>query len=136
MEFRGIKLNVDFRPGNGDVNALPTGHGIYAQIHWPTQSIRIGESKAVRSRNRGHIRWAEKHKSGTHSPNEANRNGIIVDHAKLYGFDGSECYLISDDARLADREFRVECEKFLHDWARTQNIYRNLNTQRGYRTVN
>lgn len=136
MEFQGIELNLDFRPGEGSVANMPTGHGIYAEIHWPTRSIRIGESKAVRARNRSHIRWADKHRNGTHPPKEANRRGPIVDLVKQWGSEGLEYYLISNDPRLEDRELRVECEKFLHEWSRQQDTYRNLNTQRGYRTVN
>jgi len=136
MEFNGIKLNLDFQPGHGDVNNMPTGYGIYAEIHWPTRSIRVGESTAVRARNRGHIRWANKHRDGTHPPKEASRRGPIVELVKHWGSEGLEYYLISNDPRLADRVLRVECEKFLHEWARNQDTYCNLNTQRGYRTVN
>lgn len=137
MEFKGIRLNLNFVPGHGDVNNMPTGHGIYAEVHWPTQSIRIGETgKSVRARNRGHMRWADKHRQGTHTPAEAKRQGPIVELAKQWGSEGLEYYLISNDPRLADRELRVECEKFLHDWARSQETYNNINRQRGYRTVN
>ena len=136
MEFQGIKLNLDFRPGFGDVRKMPTGHGIYAEIHWPTRNIRIGESQAVRARNLSHISWANKHRQGRHGPKEAQRRGLIVELVKIWGSDGLEYYLISNHPRLADRELRVECEKFLHEWARMQTEYLNLNTQRGYRTSN
>jgi hypothetical protein len=136
LEFQGIKLNLDFHPGFGDVRNMPTGHGIYAEIHWPTRSIRIGESKAVQSRNKSHIRWANKHLEGTHGTKEAQRRGEIVELVKNWGSSGLEYYLISNHPKLADRELRVECEKFLHEWARVQINFRNLNAQRGYRTVN
>lgn len=136
LEFRGIRLNLLWVPGQGDVSRMPTGHGIYAEVHWPTRSLRIGESQAVRARNLSHIRWANKHFEGTHSPKEAQRRGQIVELVKAWGSKGLEHYLISSDPRLADRELRVECEKFLHEWARQQTEYVNLNTQRGYRTVN
>lgn len=115
---------------------MPKGHGIYAEVHWPTMSLRIGESQAVRARNMGHIRWADKHKAGTHNEKETLRRGIIVDLVKEWGSFGLEHYLISDHPLLADRVLRVECEKFLHQWARNQTTYVNLNTQRGYRVVN
>ena len=136
MEFRGIELNLDFRPGFGDLSNMPAGHGIYAEIHWPTRSIRIGESQAVRARNLSHMRWANKHREGAHGPKEAQRRGPIVDLAKRWGSQGLEYYLISNHPKLADRELRVECEKFLHEWAGSQTEFRNMNNQSGYRTVN
>ncbi|HMO08517.1 MAG TPA: hypothetical protein PKD10_12850 [Paracoccaceae bacterium] len=136
MELRGIRLNLDFVQGRGDVLAMPAGPGIYAEIHWPTRSLRIGESQAVRARNLSHIRWADRHRSGTHNAKEANRRGPIVELVRVWGSEGLEHYLISADARLADRELRVECEKYLHGWARTQTVFCNISTQRGYRTVN
>jgi len=133
--FRGIVLDLDFQQGKGDNERITTGHGIYAEVHWPTRSLRIGESKNVRARNRQHVAWANKHRAGTHSAIEAARQGVIVDLVKEWGSEGLEHYLISNDPRLADRELRVECEKFLHEWARSQAEYRNINTQRGYRIV-
>ncbi len=115
---------------------MPRGPGIYAEIHWPTMSLRIGESKNVHARNRGHINWANKHRSGTHKEKETNRQGIIVELVKEWGSEGLEHFLISDDPRLADRELRVECEKELHEWARSQTTFRDINTQRSYRTTN
>jgi hypothetical protein len=136
LEYQGIVLNLDFRPGAGDNDRITTGHGIYAEVHWPTRSLRIGESQNVRARNRQHNAWANKHRAGTHSPKETSRRGAIVDLVKQWGSEGLEHYLISNDARLADRELRVACEMFLHAWSREQTEFRNLNTQRGYRTVN
>jgi hypothetical protein len=115
---------------------MPTGHGIYSEVHWPTRSLRIGESAKVRARNLSHMRWASKHRAGTHSEKERMRCGPIVDLAREWGSEGLEYYVISADPRLADRVLRVDCEKFLHEWARQQSDYVNLNNQRGYRTVN
>lgn len=134
MLYQGINFNLDFKKGQGD--NIPNTAGIYAEVHWPTLNLRIGESKKMRARNQGHIRWADKHKAGTHSEKEAKRQGRIVELVKIWGSDGLEHFLISADPRLADRVLRVECEKHLHEWARTQTIYKNLNTQRGYRTTN
>lgn len=136
LEFDGIPLILDFVRGHGDVRLLPNGPGIYAQVHWPALSLRIGESGHVRSHNLAHIRWAEKHRAGTHAPHLANRRGNIVDLVRIWGAKGLEHYLVSDHPRLADRVLRVECEKYLHGWARGQTIYVNINTQRGYRTFN
>ena len=133
LNFADIRLNLDFEPGSGsDMPALP---GIYAEIHWPTRSLRIGESKNMRTRNKAHLRWADKHRAGTHLPKEANRKGPIVDLAKEWGSESLEHYLVSDDPRLIDRELRVECEKRLHEWARSQTLYCDLNRQRSYRTI-
>jgi hypothetical protein len=136
MDFQGIPLNLDFRQGLGNVRDLPTGPGIYAQVHWPTRSLRIGESQSVRKHNLAHIRWADKHRAGTHPAEEAARRGVIVELVKTWGSEGLEHYTISADPRLSDRVLRVECEKFLHAWARTQDQYVNINTQRSYRTKN
>ena len=136
MEWRGIVLNLDFEKDLGHLDKMPTGHGIYAEVHWPTMSLRIGESQAVRARNLRHIRWADKHKAKSHNEKETARRGVIVDLVKQWGSFGLEHYLISNDPRLSDRVLRVECEKFLHEWARTQTTYVNINTQRGYRVVN
>ncbi len=134
LSYQGIELNFDFQLGCGGV--LPAAPGIYAEVHWPTLTLRIGESKNVRARNLAHNRWADKHKAGTHSPKEANRRGLIVELAKEWGTEGLEHFLISDDPRLADRVLRVACEKHLHEWARHQTTFQNLNRQRGYRTTN
>lgn len=136
MYFQAIRLNLEFSQGSGNVYEMPVGIGIYAEIHWPTRNIRIGESQNVRKRNLAHIRWADKHRLGLHTPREALRRGRIVDLVKQWGSEGLEHYLISNDPRLADRVLRVECEKFLHEWAKTQGDYVDLNTQKGYRTVN
>lgn len=40
-----IEYNLDFKKGCG--GEMPRGPGIYAEIHWPTMSLRIGESKNV-----------------------------------------------------------------------------------------
>ncbi|MEE2526413.1 hypothetical protein V0U79_08545 [Hyphobacterium sp. HN65] len=65
LEFNGISLDLSLIQGRG--GAIPNAPGIYAEIHWPTMTIRIGESKNIRSRNLGHIRWADKHRAGTHN---------------------------------------------------------------------
>lgn len=54
--------------------------------------------------------------------------------AKEWGAEGLEHFVISDDPRFADRALRVACEQFLHGWAHEQTAYRNINTQRGYRS--
>lgn len=141
--YEGILLNLQFKQGAGDVNEMPTHGGIYAEIHWPTKSLRIGETgNSLRARNRGHLKWAEKHRLGTHTkPEEIRRaengNSPITEHAKIWGAAGTEYYVITDDQNIRqDRKLRVACERYLHEWARQQNTYTNLNTQRGYRTQN
>ncbi|CTQ76204.1 hypothetical protein LAX5112_04516 [Roseibium alexandrii] len=130
--YKNIEFDLDFHKGRG--GEMPSGPGIYAEIHWPTNSLRIGESKNIKSRNRGHISWANRQRSGQISNRESRRKGPIVDLAKRWGAEGLEHFLISNDERLVDRELRVECEKYLHHWAKYhQRTYRNLNRQRGYR---
>ncbi|MEO0344111.1 MAG: hypothetical protein AAF198_11810 [Pseudomonadota bacterium] len=138
MIYRNIHLDLTFIEGKGPVSNMPTHGGIYAEIHWPTRSIRIGETgNSMRGRNRSHMRWADKHLEGTHNEKEAARKGPIVDLVREWGSEGLEYYVITDDPRVReDRELRVECEKRLHEWAREQTEFTNINTQRGYRTVN
>ena len=139
MIYKGIQFNLSFVQGEGDVDNMPTHGGIYAEIHWPTRSIRIGETgNSMRGRNRSHMRWADKHHNSTHNEKETNRKGIIVDLVKEWGSEGLEFYVITDDPRVRgeNKELRVDCEKHLHAWARVQTEFRNINTQRGYRTQN
>lgn len=129
--FKDIELNLDFQKGSG--GEMPSAPGIYAEIHWPTKSLRIGESKNIKARNRDHINWANRQKTGRLSDREARRKGPIVDLVKEWGSEGLEHFLISNDHRLSDHVLRVECEKYLHEWAEShQVVYRNLNKQRGY----
>ena len=138
MNYRGIRFQLEFHPGIGDVSLMPTHGGIYAEVHWPTKSLRIGETgNSMRARNRSHMRWADKHRDGTHDAQELARQGPIVDLARKWGSEGLGYYVITDDRRVRDdRELRVDCEKWLHQWAAEQTQYTNLNAQRGYRTTN
>lgn len=132
-EFEGILLDLNFAPGTGNVMLMPTSPGIYAEVHWPTRSLRIRESQSIRARNLSHIRWADKHRQRTHNPKEASRQGPIVDLAREWGSVGLEYYVISAHPRLADKALRVRCEMALHQWAAQQTEFRNLNRQVGYR---
>ena len=137
MVYKGIELNLSFE-GEGKVDDMPTHGGIYLEFHRPTRSIRIGETgNSMRARNRSHIRWADNHRYSRHTGKEAARKGVIVDLGKKWGSEGLEYYVITDDLRIReDRDLRVACEKHLHEWARMQKDFRNINTQRGYRTRN
>lgn len=138
MIYKDILFNLVFIEDEGDVANMPTHGGIYAEVHWPTRSIRIGETgNSMRGRNRSHMRWADKHRNDEHNAKEAVRQGVIVDLAKQWGSEGLEYYVITDDPKVReDRELRVDCEKRLHEWAREQKTLRDINTQRGYRTRN
>ncbi|MEM6382041.1 MAG: hypothetical protein AAF739_05150 [Pseudomonadota bacterium] len=138
MMYRAIQFNLEFVEGEGNVSHMPTHGGIYAEIHWPTRSIRIGETgNSMRGRNRSHMRWADKHRMGTHNARETARQGVIVELAKQWGSEGLEYFVITDDPIIReDREMRVQCEKWLHEWARVQTDFQNVNAQRGYRTRN
>lgn len=143
LTYNGIHLNLNFIKGKGDVSKMPTHGGIYAEVHWPTMTLRIGETgNSMRARNRGHLTWAEKHRTGTHTkPEEIRRamngNSTITEHAKKWGAAGIEYYVIVDTPEIQkDRPLRVAVERYLHEWAGTQRTYKNMNTQRGYRTQN
>lgn len=145
--YQGIHLNLNFKKGAGavadNINQMPTHGGIYAEVHWPTMSLRIGETgNSMRARNRNHLSWAEKHRLKLHTkPSEikraSNGNSPITELAKKWGSTGIEYYVISDDPEIrSNRELRVACERHLHEWAKSQTTYKNMNTQKGYRIKN
>lgn len=107
LKFRDYSLNIKFPEGEGDVNKMPSTPGIYAEIHRPTNYIRIGHAANMKSRNKSHMAWAEKHRHGTHTkPSEVTRakngNSEITDVAKKWGAKGLEYYVVCDHPRLSE----------------------------------
>ena len=132
--FRDYTLNIDFPEGEGSVGKMPNTPGVYAEIHRPTNYIRIGVSATMRSRNNGHMSWAEKHRLGTHTkPSEvsraANGRSPITEVAKKWGASGLEYYVVCDDSRLTDPNERYAVENFMHEWCRTQDVYFEINRE-------
>lgn len=122
------RLNLVFPEGRGSVESMPRCPGVYAEIHRPTNYIRIGSAQEMRGRNKQHIAWAEKHKNGTHTKqSEVNRKGPIVDVAKEHGASGLEYYVVCSDPGMADMAERQAVENFMHDWCRRQTKYLDMN---------
>lgn len=134
LVFKDFILNVDFPEGEGDVERMPRTPGVYAEIHRPTNYIRIGHAVNMRGRNKAHMSWAEKHRLGTHTkPSEVTRakngNSEITEVAKKWGAEGLEYYVVCDDPRLEDRALREEIENFMHEWCRHQAVYYDMNRE-------
>ena len=132
--FRDFFLHIDFPEGKGDVANMPTTPGVYAEIHRPTNYIRIGHADNMRARNKRHIEWAEKHRLKIHTkPSEISRanngNSEITEIAKKWGAYGLEYFVVCDDPRLSDKNQRLAVENFMHEWCRQQKTYYNMNRE-------
>ena len=123
--FLGLPLNMAWRKGHSQ--DLPRCAGVYVEVLWPVRGIRIGQSKNILSRHRGALRWYRAMKDGT--DRNINRRGVLPDYARQYGADGLEAFVISSDPALADDLLRKRLEAHLHEWARTQTVWRNFNTE-------
>ena len=142
IQLREYKLNMHWLKTDGHLakDASRSG-GVYAEIHWPTNSLRIGHAKEFRGRHMGHVNWAGKHKNGTHPPALAKRKGEIVDIAKKWGKEGWRYYVICEHPNLqptpenfenkdAGKSEREAVENFLHHWAREINHgFYNINRE-------
>jgi len=135
VKHQGISLRVDWRPGAGKlVENLPTTAGIYAEIYWPERGVRIGETGlSVRGKIRHDIRWFESMKSRTAPVAQLCRTLPIAQAAKATGTRGFEFFLVSADPRLADKELRQDCERFLFAWVRQVEGLVDWNRQRSWR---
>jgi hypothetical protein len=127
-----LLLNMDWRKGGG--RELPRRPGIYVEVLWPVQGIRIGQSKNMYGRHQGALRWYRGMKAGT--DRDVNRRGILPDYARRYGADGLEPFVISADPSLECELIRKRLEAHLHEWARTQSVWRNFNTEGTRRYLN
>src|SRR6056297_1687488 len=123
--FFGLPLNMDWHKGHSQ--DLPRCAGVHVEVLWPVRGIRIGQSKNILSRHRGALRWYRAMKDGT--DRNINRRGILPDYARQYGTDRLEAFVISADPALEDELLREQLEAHLHEWARTQTVWRNFNTE-------
>ncbi len=134
LKFRDYSLNISFPEGAGAVNEMPNAPGVYAEIHRPTNYIRVGHAADMKSRNKSHLAWAEKHRLGTHTkPSEVTRsqngNSEITEVAKKWGAQGLEYYVVCDEPRLSDPNQRKDVENFMHEWCRNQDRFYNMNRE-------
>ena len=135
IEFLGIRLNVHWRPENAiAVEYLPTGAGIYAEIHWPQRGVRIGETGVgIRQKIRHDIRWFNGMQRGTEKPAELRRTIPIAMTAKAHGASAFVFYVVSADPRLTDKHLRQECERHMFSWVEQNRDFVSWNHQKSWR---
>lgn len=135
VEHLGIRLNTNWRPDNGSpVDELPTTAGLYAEIYWAQNGVRIGETGiSVRGKIRHDIRWFESMKNGTAPEAQLRRTLPIAQAAKATGTIGFSFYLVSADPQLQDKLLRQECERFLFGWVSRHKELVDWNRQRSWR---
>lgn len=136
LVFKGIELFVDWRPENDvPVNDLPRLPGLYAQIHWRSMGVRIGESVNIRARHQQARSWFKGMHSGTAHPNQLRRNNVFCQAAKRDGESGFGHCVISTDPLLASDALRHEIEEYLFIWVANHPIYSDFNFQGGYKNT-
>jgi hypothetical protein len=128
MIINGILFDMDWRKGSSPCSALPRSHGIYCEVLWPVRGIRIGVSRNIFDRHKGHASWMRSMKRGTGSRTQ--RRGPLADHARAWGDIGLETFVLSTDPRLSDDQLRYECETELHRWAEHQTSWKNFNGEK------
>lgn len=135
IEFKGISLFSDFRPGNGlSVEHLPAVAGVYAEVYWPARGVRIGETgRSIRGKIRHDIRWFNAMYDGTAPPEQLRRTLPIAEAAKHSGAAGFEFFVVSSDERLADKALRQEVERHMFAWVRQSDSFVDWNRQRSWR---
>ena len=128
MVIGGIEFNMDWRQGTSPREDLPRDYGIYCEIVWPVRGIRIGISKNIWERHKGHASWMRSMKKGTGS--RTNRSGPLANHAKDWSDLGLETFTLSTDTRLREDGLRYACETQLHKWAEGQTEWKNFNGEK------
>lgn len=134
ITFDGLELNVDWRPGRGSRAALPALAGVYAEIHWPTRGVRIGETgRSIRAKIGHDVRWFKGMQTGTAGPAQLRRTLPIALTARQTGEAGFEFYVVCCDPRLADRVLRQQVERFMFAWVAANPAYVDWNRQKSWR---
>ena len=135
VEFKGIALNVDWRPENGlSVQDLPDRPGIYAEIHWPKRGVRIGETGlSIRRQIQHDVRWFQGMHLGTEKPEQLRRSIPIAQTAKEHGARAFSFYVVSTDPRLVDKDLRQDCERHLFQWLSDHTEFESWNHQKSWR---
>lgn len=96
--------------------------------------VRIGETGfSIRGKIRHDIRWFNSMRDGTAPQAQLRRTLPIALAAKVTGAIGFEFNVVSVDLRLADKELRQDCERFLFDWVRRSDGLTDWNRQRSWR---
>lgn len=131
--FKDIALNVDWTSATDiPVDKLPTTAGLYAQIHWRSNGVRIGEAANIRSRHQQARSWFKAMHAGTANEDQLRRNNVFCQAAKRDGEFGFGHCIISTDPRLQHKALRTEIEEYLFIWVANHPIYNDFNFQSGY----
>jgi hypothetical protein len=134
VHFRGLELNVDWVPGSGLYSALPALPGIYAEIHWPSRGVRIGETgRSIRAKIGHDLGWFRAMQEGTAGPAQLRRTLPIALAARTTGAAGFEFYVVSCDPQLADKTLRHDAERFMFQWVASRPEFVNWNRQVSWR---
>jgi hypothetical protein len=134
ITYRGINLHLDLENGGLRVEDLPALPGIYAEIYRPLAGVRIGETgRSIRGKIRHDIGWFNSMHAGTAPQDQLRRTLPIAAAAKATGARGFEFHVVSVDPRLADKELRQDCERFLFNWVRSAEGLIDWNRQRSWR---
>ncbi len=128
MIVEDILFEMNWRRGRSPAEALPKLHGVNCEVIWPVRGIRIGISKNIHGRHKGHAGWMRSMKKGTGSRTQ--RRGPLADHARDWGDLGLETFVLSTDPRLEDSALRLACETQLHTWAEEQSSWKNFNGEK------
>ena len=144
VSFRDLGLFTDWVRGRG-VNmskppiGIPACPGIYAEIHWATHGVRIGETgQSLRGKFIHDAQWMEQMHTGTAPESQLRRLRMsdphpIVVHAAEDGATGFEFFIVCSDTRLGETSLRQDTERFLFDWVRKQPALVDWNRQRSWR---
>ncbi len=132
--FENIQLNTNWHNSNSiNPDDLPTCAGVYAEIHWPSMGVRIGETgRSIRGKIKHDIRWFNSMHDGTAPIEQLRRTLPIAQTAKAYGASAFSFYVVSQDPRLEDKELRQKCERFMFQWIENNPEYINWNFQKSW----
>lgn len=134
LRFKDIDLSIDWSPGRGSPLRLPALAGVYAEIHWPTRGVRIGETgRSIRGKIAHDLRWFRSMQDGTAGPEQLRRTLPIALTARKSGAAGFEFYVVSCDPRLIDKALRQEVERFMFVWVARHSHYVDWNRQVSWR---
>lgn len=118
---------------------VPAAPGIYAEIHWATRGVRVGETgNSLRGKFAHDARWMSQMHSRTAPESQLRRLRMndphpIVLHAAEHGPSAFEFFVVSSDGRLDDESIRHDVERFLFAWVRSQPHYVDWNRQVSWR---
>lgn len=142
--FKDVELATDWNPGQGVNMAAPSSSvpacpGVYAEVHWATRGVRIGETGTSLRRKFAHdSAWMAHMHAGTAPPSQLRRLAMrsphpIVMSAAQDGPSAFEFFVVTRDLRIANDTLRHDVERYLFSWVRQQRTYLDWNRQRSWR---